>query len=265
MKFYLHEDRPPKQLQVIFSSDIINEMDNIEYLNQNNAEGLSEWYQYIESIKNWLSNPSIAWDYANRFAKFPNGARFIRDFNCNIGYTVKTNQYGAYVFVFMINLKPQEFGLNTIKENKSIYTDNTMKTNKKVIRLTEADLHNMITEAVKTALNEIGDSPRGAYDLGRLYGRHQKRTVSYNSPSEKDIQRRRDFEEYMDNKKFDDPSLRRAFDRGNVNQRRAMETMFGPEYKKRAWKDMVNDRDNADNLDSSFGGREFRDDWNYKR
>ena len=42
---------------------------------------------------------------------------------------------------------------------------------KKVIRLTEEDLHNIIKESVKKALNEIGDTARGQYMLGRLQGR----------------------------------------------------------------------------------------------
>lgn len=39
---------------------------------------------------------------------------------------------------------------------------------KRTIRLTESDLHSMIAEAVKVALNEIGDSARGQYWLGQF-------------------------------------------------------------------------------------------------
>ena len=46
-----------------------------------------------------------------------------------------------------------------------------MKTNKKVIRLTESDLHLMIEEAVKEPLNEIGDTFRGQYMMGRASAR----------------------------------------------------------------------------------------------
>ncbi len=38
---------------------------------------------------------------------------FISDFDYNIGYTIKTNNttQQQYVYVFMANLKPDEFGL----------------------------------------------------------------------------------------------------------------------------------------------------------
>ena len=38
---------------------------------------------------------------------------------------------------------------------------------KKVIRLTESDLHNLIAEGVKNALNEVGNTPEGQNLLGR--------------------------------------------------------------------------------------------------
>ena len=44
--------------------------------------------------------------------------------------------------------------------------------NKKLIRLTESDLHRIVKESVNRVLNEIGDTPKGQYMLGRLQGRH---------------------------------------------------------------------------------------------
>lgn len=43
---------------------------------------------------------------------------------------------------------------------------------KKKIKLTEAQLHKVLTESVKKILKEIGDTPKGQYMLGRLAGRH---------------------------------------------------------------------------------------------
>lgn len=43
-----------------------------------------------------------------------------------------------------------------------------MNINKKTIRLTESDLHNIIKESVNKILNEIGDTPNGQYLLGKL-------------------------------------------------------------------------------------------------
>lgn len=46
---------------------------------------------------------------------------------------------------------------------------------KKVIRMTEADLHEMIKEGVKRALNEIGNTEKGQFALGAIRGRAQQR------------------------------------------------------------------------------------------
>ena len=43
---------------------------------------------------------------------------------------------------------------------------------KKKIKLTEAQLHKVLTESVKKILKEIGDTPKGQYMLGRLAGRY---------------------------------------------------------------------------------------------
>ena len=43
--------------------------------------------------------------------------------------------------------------------------------NKKLIRLTESDLHKIVKESVNKILNEIGDTAKGQYMLGRLQGR----------------------------------------------------------------------------------------------
>ena len=42
---------------------------------------------------------------------------------------------------------------------------------KKLIRLTETDLHRIVKESVNKILNEIGDTAKGQYMLGRLQGR----------------------------------------------------------------------------------------------
>ena len=42
---------------------------------------------------------------------------------------------------------------------------------KRIVRLTESDLHRLVETSVKRALNEIGDTQRGQYMLGRVAGR----------------------------------------------------------------------------------------------
>ena len=51
-----------------------------------------------------------------------------------------------------------------------------MKNNKKVVRLTEAKLKQMIAEAVQETLNEYGETPNAQFMLGRLAARkHMQR------------------------------------------------------------------------------------------
>ena len=89
IQIWLNEDRYPQKLFVRFSSTIYKNIEEIYTYNQNNVESLRQCYKYLEGIQNYLSNPSIAFDYTNRFIQYPNGARFIQDFDYNVGYTVK--------------------------------------------------------------------------------------------------------------------------------------------------------------------------------
>lgn len=43
--------------------------------------------------------------------------------------------------------------------------------NKKLIRLTESDIHRIVKESVNKILNEIGDTPKGQLALGAVAGR----------------------------------------------------------------------------------------------
>lgn len=42
-----------------------------------------------------------------------------------------------------------------------------------MIRLTEGQLHRIIDESVRKVINEIGDTKRGSYMLGRAAGRNE--------------------------------------------------------------------------------------------
>ena len=154
-RYCLNEDRLLPKLFVGFSSKITKEIDIIDAYNQNNTEGLSLWHDYIDGIRSYLSNPVIAFDYTNRYSKFPNGAIYNRDFDYNVGYVVKinnsTNQ--SFVYVFMVNLKPDEFGLkvpSNIKENKQ-YNAYRMK---RTICLTESELERIIDKSVRRIIKE---------------------------------------------------------------------------------------------------------------
>lgn len=158
-RIYLNEENLPPKLPVSFSTKINNNINLIKDYNQNNLDALSKWYDYIDNLKSYISHRKIAWDYVNRYAHFPNGAVHLVELGYDVYFIVKTNNTTQtnYVYVFKLNLKPKEFGLNippTLKENKIQNSYNTMK-NKKVIRLTESDLHMLIEEAVNNTLNEM--------------------------------------------------------------------------------------------------------------
>ena len=53
--------------------------------------------------------------------------------------------------------------------------------NKKVIRMTENDLHNIVKESVGKIINEIGDTPKGQRALGALSMRHALRNPNYDA------------------------------------------------------------------------------------
>lgn len=141
-QYLLKEDRLSTKLTVVFSPKISKQINIIDEYNYNDIDNIHQWYDYLEGIKRYISNPVIAFDYTNRYRSFPNGTRFIHDFDYNIGYTIKSNKYtnSLYVYIFNVNLEPDEYGLKvppTLQESKS------------VVRLTESDLRFIVTECVR--------------------------------------------------------------------------------------------------------------------
>ena len=142
----LNEDWYVPKLPVKFSNKINNMIRLIESYNEDDFQSLSNWTDYLISVKDYISNRVIAWDYNSKHIRFPNGTFFIRDFGYNVGYTIKTNkQNQTYVYVFMMNLKPEEFGLKVptkLEENKQI-----CKLPKRIC-LTESQLKYIIKETI---------------------------------------------------------------------------------------------------------------------
>ena len=143
--YALKEDRLPSILLVRFSTKISNKINTIITYNQNNIEAITKWREYLEGIKRYLSNPVIAWDYTNRFSRFPNGGRFVREFDYNVAYVIKTNNVTqqAYVYIFIINLNAEEFGLKLPP---------TLNENKKIIPLTESYIRHIVRETLRQYL-----------------------------------------------------------------------------------------------------------------
>lgn len=53
---------------------------------------------------------------------------------------------------------------------------------KQIIKINEQQLKQIVAESVKKALNEIGDTKRGQYLMGRVAGRTLKRDAANNKP-----------------------------------------------------------------------------------
>ena len=137
----LKEDKPLPKLPVLFSAKIMDTINKVKIKNSNCPEKLLQWYDYIDSIKSHISNPVIAWDNTNRFRQFPNGAKFVSDFDFNIGYVIKTNKQTQQNYVYvMVNLKIQDYDLN---ENKNL------------IRISETEFKQIITESVKNVFSKL--------------------------------------------------------------------------------------------------------------
>lgn len=56
--------------------------------------------------------------------------------------------------------------------------------NKKLIRLTEQDLHRIVKESVNRVINEIGDTPKGQYMLGSLAARQNYGGINIDDPDD---------------------------------------------------------------------------------
>ena len=112
-KHFLYEDKPLAKLPIILSKDLSLKIENILEHNQGNNE-VGEWFQNIESVKNQLSNPVIAWDNTGSHIYSEDGEVSCNIFGYDVVYMIKTNALTNrnYVYIININLKPEEFGLN---------------------------------------------------------------------------------------------------------------------------------------------------------
>ncbi len=148
-QYSLNEGNQSSKFYVVLSPTIQNEMDAVFTHNQNNKKGLYQWYSYIEDVTNHISNRSIAWNYTNGLIQKRNGAITLNDFDYNVTYAVKISKrtHRAYVYVYKINLKIEDFGLKnpfvTNENNQGIIT---------CAVLNGKNIHNIITEIINSYL-----------------------------------------------------------------------------------------------------------------
>lgn len=146
--YMLLEDTRPKRLTVSVSSKIKKSIAEIYKCNQDNPTALSQWARYIESIRSYISNPAIAFDYANRYAHYPNGAIHLVEMNYDVSFITKsndTNEY-AYVYIFGIDFKLKDFGL------KDPTIMNELRKKKGTVIVTESKLRSIIRETLRRVL-----------------------------------------------------------------------------------------------------------------
>lgn len=172
----LKEDKRPQNLYVIFSKEIMRLLENVYAYNQNNINALSQLSDYLDGLRNYISNPVIAWDYTNKYSRYPNGTIYMNDFGYNVGYSIITDKATGLpcVYVFKINLNLEAFGLKMppLKEEN-------------LISVTKSDFKNMVLESVgkilltekyyNPAIEPMVDRKLGDYDV--LYGAYDERII----------------------------------------------------------------------------------------
>ena len=135
----LKEDKRPQNLYVMFSKEIMRLLENVYAYNQNNINALSQLSDYLDGLRNYISNPVIAWDYTNKYSRYPNGTIYMNDFDYNVGYSIITDKATGLpcVYVFKLNLDLEAFGLKMppLKE-ESLFS------------VTKSDIKNMVMESV---------------------------------------------------------------------------------------------------------------------
>lgn len=154
----LIEDNPsPKFDEVRLDYDIINVINTICEYNSDNTEGVSEFKDYIDHVKDYISNWSIAFDYANdkRFIRhMRNGAvrsSFYRNF-C-VWFVIQLNRAKthAHIYVFKAEINLSYFGLKvppTIPKSKHVSFINEGKLHSIIHETANRDMHIMALETL---------------------------------------------------------------------------------------------------------------------
>lgn len=150
MKNHIYEDKRKPRLLVTVSPKIQQEINDIEYYNKDNTDALYQWYDYIKTLKNYISNPVIAFDNVNRYTHYPNGAVHLVELGFDVTFIVKNNERTnkTYVYIFRIELKPKEFGLDIPTLNEQCFQ-------KRTLIISEFQLRRIIRETLKKFLNVI--------------------------------------------------------------------------------------------------------------
>ena len=129
-------------IPVYFTQEICDRIMYIKNRNQHNPEAKSQWKDYLLWILKYLSNPSIAFDYAGRFVQDEDGIIFFDSFGYSLDFIVKIDKETtqAYVSIINIDLNLEEFGLVESKQRKN------------TLIITETKLRRIIAEYIRRVL-----------------------------------------------------------------------------------------------------------------
>ena len=152
----LNEGKHPHPLPVCLSKRIKNYIHRIERFNWDKQEAVTRWREYINTVINYIEQPSVAFDYAGRAWCTHYCTMFNYDLGYNIGYKIMVDNYDeAFVFVFKMNLQPENFGL-LIPQTKKKHSS------QKIYTVTEPKLRHIIKEAVRQILIQLNTHPVAA-------------------------------------------------------------------------------------------------------
>ena len=154
MKFNIvSEARNQPKLVVVFSEEIADKIEDIDFHNRNNVEAISEFHYFIDCMISYVSNPVIAWNNQGRYRQTQEGYTRISELGYDITFIIKTNDktQQSYIFIVEAKLVPDGLKLNLpyyITENNNTKLRSIKKS---LIRLTEDDLCHI----VKNCINEV--------------------------------------------------------------------------------------------------------------
>ena len=136
-QYLINEDNLPPKIPVIFSYEIMREIENFKGNNQFEKEGLLKLFYYIKGIEKHISNRAIAFGYGNEYTRYPNGTTIINDMG--VSFSLVDYSERTFVQIVWIDFNLEDFGLMESKKKKNVI-------------LTESQLRNIIREALTKVL-----------------------------------------------------------------------------------------------------------------
>jgi hypothetical protein len=114
-QYLLNEDNLPPKLPVVYSDDVMNEIEYIRQRNLFEKEGLSRLFSHIKGIENHISNRAIAFGYGSNYTMDSNEITYVYDMG--VVFCVKDDSEKVFIEISWIYLNLEDFGL---QENRNI-------------------------------------------------------------------------------------------------------------------------------------------------